>query len=152
VDRKTSFNIWYIVLALTAFVLIQGIYQSATRYTTIPYSRFDQLLDENKINRVWVEQNSIAGTLKEKEKDGLQRFITTRVNPDLAAKLDQHHVTFFGEVPNTWLSDILSWVLPALLFVVVWMFVIRRVGGVRGSLMSIGKSRAKIYVEKHTKR
>jgi cell division protease FtsH len=151
VDRKTSFNIWYIALALIAFMLIQGIYQSTTHYTTIPYSRFEQLLDENKINKVWVEHDSIAGTLKEKEKDGLQRFITTRVNPDLAAKLDQHHVTFFGEVPNTWLSDILSWVLPALLFFVVWMFVIRRVGGVGGSLMSIGKSRAKIYVEKHTK-
>jgi cell division protease FtsH len=152
-NRKTTFNIIYIVAALMAFMLIQGIYQSTTRYKTIPYSRFEQLLDENKINKVWVAQNSIYGTLKEKQKDGLQRFITTRVKSDLATKLDQHHVTFFGEAPNGWLSDILSWVVPALLFFVVWMLVVRRFGqqGFGGTVMSIGKSRAKIYVEKDTK-
>jgi cell division protease FtsH len=152
-NRKTAFNVLYVVVALLAFLIIQDFYQSATRYRTIPYSRFEQLLNGNKIDKVWVEQNSISGTLKVKEKDGLQRFITTRVNSDLAAKLDQHHVTFFGEAPTNWLSDILSWVVPALLFFVVWTFVMRRFGqqGFGGTVMSIGKSRAKIYVEKDTK-
>jgi hypothetical protein len=127
-NRKTAFNVLYVVVALLAFLIIQDFYQSATRYRAIPYSRFEQLLNGNKIDKVWVEQNSISGTLKVKEKDGLQRFITTRVNSDLAAKLDQHHVTFFGEVPTNWLSDILSWVVPALLFFVVWTFVMRRFG------------------------
>jgi cell division protease FtsH len=152
-NRKTAFNVLYVVVALLAFLIIQDFYQSATRYRTIPYSRFEQLLNGNKIDKVWVEQNSISGTLKVKEKDGLQRFITTRVDSDLAAKLDQHHVTFFGEAPTNWLSDILSWVVPALLFFVVWTFVMRRFGqqGFGGTVMSIGKSRAKIYVEKDTK-
>lgn len=97
-------------------------------FTTIPYSRFEQLLDENKIDKVWIEQNSIEGTLNAKQKDGLKRFATTRVSPDLAAKLDEHHVTYSGEVPSTLLSDILSWVLPTLLFFGLWMFVIRRYG------------------------
>jgi cell division protease FtsH len=153
VDRKTTINIWYIFAALAGFLLIQGFYQSSKQYTTIPYSRFEQLLDEDKIDKVWVEQSSIEGTLKEKQKDGLQRFATTRVSADLAAKLEKHHVIFFGEVPSTWLADILSWVLPTLLFLGIWMFVIRRFGqgGIGGGLMSIGKSRAKIYVEKDTK-
>jgi len=135
------------------FTLIQGYYQTSKQYTTIPYSQFEQLLDEDKIDKAWVEQNSIEGTLKEKEKDGLERFVTTRVSPDLAAKLDKHNVTFFGEVPSTLLTDILSWVLPTLLFFGVWMFVIRRYGqgGLGGGLMAIGKSRAKIYVETDTK-
>lgn len=151
--NKTIINIWYVLAALVGFTLIQGYYQTSKQYTTIPYSQFEQLLDEDKIDKAWVEQNSIEGTLKEKEKDGLERFVTTRVSPDLAAKLDKHHVTFFGEVPSTLLTDILSWVLPTLLFFGVWMFVIRRYGqgGLGGGLMAIGKSRAKIYVETDTK-
>ena len=149
--NKTTINIWYIVAALAGFTLIQSYYQASKQYTTIPYSRFEKLLDEDKIDKVWVEQNSIEGTLKEKEKDGLQQFVTTRVSPDLAAKLDKHDVTYFGKVPSTLLTDILSWVLPTLLFFGVWMFVIRRFGQGAGGLMAIGKSRAKIYVEQDTK-
>jgi cell division protease FtsH len=149
--NRTMITIWYVVAAFVAFSLIQSFYQSGKQRTTIPYSRFEQLLDENKIDKVWVSQNAIEGTLKEKQKDGLKQFATTRVSPELSTKLDQHHVTYFGEVPNTWLSDILSWVLPTLLFVGVWMFVIRRFGQGAGGLMAIGKSRAKIYVETDTR-
>ena len=152
-DRKTQVNIWYFVAAFIAFSLLQGLYQASKQFTTIPYSQFETLLDQDKVDRVWIEQNTIQGTLKKAEKDGLKQFVTTRVTPDLAARLDQHHVTYFGEVPSTWLPDVLSWVLPTLLFFGVWMFVIRRFGqqGVGGGLMAIGKSRAKIYVEKDTK-
>ncbi len=80
-DRKTKINVWYILAALAGFMLIQAYYQASKQYTTIPYSRFEQLLDENKIDRVWIAQNSIEGVLKQKEKDGLKRFIATRVNP-----------------------------------------------------------------------
>jgi cell division protease FtsH len=93
--NKTTINIWYIVAALAGFMLIQSFYQTSKQNTTIPYSQFEQLLDENKVDKVWIEQNSIEGTLKEKQKDGLERFVTTRVSPDLAAKLDKHHVTYF---------------------------------------------------------
>ncbi len=150
-DRKTKINVWYILAALAGFMLIQAYYQASKQYTTIPYSRFEQLLDEDKIDKVWITQNSIEGVLKQKEKDGLKRFVTTRVAPDLAAKLDQHHVTYFGEAPDTILTDILSWVLPMLIFFGIWMFVIRRYGQQASGLMAIGKSRAKIYVEQDTK-
>ena len=149
--NKTAVNLWYILAALAGFTLIQGYYQASKQYTTIPYSQFVQLLDGNKIDKVWIEQSSIKGTLKEKEEDGLEKFVTTRVSADLAAELDKHHVTYFGEVPSTLLSDVLSWVLPTLLFFGVWMFVIRRYGQAAGGLMAIGKSRAKIYVETDTK-
>jgi cell division protease FtsH len=151
VDRKTKLNIWYIVAALVAFMLVQGFYQQSKQYTTIPYSQFQMLLDQDKIDKVWIEQNTIRGTLKEPEKDGLKQFVTTRVSSDLATVLDKHHVTYSGEIPSTWLTDILSWVLPTLLFFGVWMFVIRRFGQGASGLMAIGKSRAKIYVERDTK-
>ena len=100
-DRKTQINVWYIVAALAGFSLLQGFYQASKQYTTIPYSQFEALLDQNKIDKVWIEQNTIQGTLKKPEKDGLKKFVTTRVSPNLAARLDQHHVTYFGEVPST---------------------------------------------------
>jgi cell division protease FtsH len=150
-DRKTKLNIWYIVAALVGFMLVQGFYQQSKQYTTIPYSQFQMLLDQDKIDKVWIEQNTIRGTLKEPEKDGLKQFVTTRVSPDLATVLDKHHVTYSGEIPSTWLTDILSLVLPTLLFFGVWMFVIRRFGQGASGLMAIGKSRAKIYVERDTK-
>jgi cell division protease FtsH len=150
-DRKTKFNIWYIVAALVIFMLAQSFYQSSKQYTTIPYSRFESLLDQNKIHEVWIAQNAIQGTLKEPEKDGLKRFITTRVPSDLASQLDNHHVTFSGVIPSTWFTDLLSWILPPVIFFGIWMFFIRRLGQGAGGLMSIGKSRAKIYVEADTK-
>src|ERR1700756_335293 len=106
-DRKTKINIWYVVVALAGFMLVQGFYQQSKQYTTIPYSRFEQLLDQDKIDQVWIEQNTIQGTLRKPEKDDLKQFVTTRVTPDLAAVLDKHHVTFTGEIPSTWLTDLL---------------------------------------------
>jgi len=150
-DRKTKINVWYIVAALAGFMLIQGLYQQSKQYTTIPYSRFQTLLDQDKIDQVWIAQNTIEGTLKQPEKDGLKQFVTTRVAPDLASELNKHNVTYTGEIPSTWLTDLLSWVLPAVIFFGLWMFVIRRFGQGAGGLMAIGKSRARIYVETDTK-
>ena len=149
-DRKTQLNIWYVVAAVLGFMLVQSFYQESKQYTTIPYSQFQTLLNEDKIDQVWIEQNTIQGTLKQPE-NGLKQFVTTRVTPDLSAVLDKHHVTYSGEIPSTWLSDLLSWVLPTAIFFGLWMFVIRRFGQGAGGLMSIGKSRAKIYVETDTK-
>jgi cell division protease FtsH len=153
VDRKTQINIWYFVAAFIGFSLLQGFYQASKQYTTIPYSQFETFLDQDKIDKLWIEQSTIKGTLKKPEMDGLKQFVTTRVSPDLSAQLDKHHITYFGEVPSTWLPDILSWVLPTLLFFGLWAFVIRRFGqqGLGGGLMAIGKSRARVYVETDTK-
>jgi cell division protease FtsH len=96
-DRKTQINIWYVVVALLGFMLAQSFYQASKQYTTIPYSQFETLLDQDKIDKVWIEQNTIQGTLKEPEKDGLKQFVTTRVTPDLATVLDKHHVTYSGQ-------------------------------------------------------
>jgi cell division protease FtsH len=61
--------------ALAGFMLVQGFYQQSKQYTTIPYSRFQTLLDEDKIDQVWIEQNTIEGTLKQPDKDeALRRF------------------------------------------------------------------------------
>ena len=65
--------------------------------------------------------------------------------------LDKYEVTYTGIIKSTWLRDLLSWIVPMLVFVGIWLFIIRRMGGGMSSgLMSIGKSHAKVYVEKET--
>ena len=68
---RPQINIWYIVAALAGFTLLQAFYQASKQYTTIPYSQFETLLDQDKIDKVWIEQNTIKGTLKTPE-NGLQ--------------------------------------------------------------------------------
>jgi cell division protease FtsH len=151
-DKKLHINFWYIIAAVLAMLLIQDFYIESTKLTPVPYSRFQTLLDEDKIAKIAIAQNYISGSLKEAEPDGLKEFVTTRVDPELAQTLNKHGVTYSGVIENHWLRDLLSWILPAIFFVGIWMFAIRRMGqGGLGGLMQIGKSRAKVYVEKETK-
>src|SRR6266404_5141033 len=151
-DKKVHINFWYIMAAVLGMLLIQDLYVESTKLTPIPYSRFQTLLNEDKVAKVAIAQDYISGSVKEPQPDGLKDFVTTRVDPELAQNLDKHGVVYSGVVENHWLRDLLSWILPAIFFVGIWMFAIRRMGqGGLGGLMQIGKSRAKVYVEKETK-
>jgi cell division protease FtsH len=152
-DKKIHINFWYVTGAILLMLWIQSLYLASIKSTPIPYSRFQTLLNEDKVAEIGITQNSIRGTLKEAQSDGLKDFITTRVEPELAQSLDKHGVVYTGVIESTWLSDLLSWIIPGIFFVAIWMFVIRRMGqgGGLGGLMAIGKSRAKVYVEKETK-
>jgi cell division protease FtsH len=152
-DKKTQINFWYVIIAVLGILLIQNMYARYTKVEPIPYSRFHTLLDEDKIAEIAITENHIYGTLKGEGAEGLKDFVTTRVEPELADKLDQHHVTYTGVIQSTWMRDLLSWLLPMAIFFGIWLFIIRRMnpGGMSGGLMSIGKSRAKVFVEKETK-
>ena len=152
-DKKTHLNFWYIVAAVFGILIVQSLYIQGTKIAPIPYSRFQTLLDQGKVDEIAITQNRIRGTLKAAEPDGLKDFVTTRVESDLAEKLDKHNVVYTGVIESTWIRDLLSWILPMAIFAAIWMFVIRRMGegGLGGGLMSIGKSRAKVFVEKETK-
>ena len=151
-DKKVHITFWYVIAAVLGMLLIQDLYLESTKLTPIPYSRFQTLLNQDKVEKIAIGPNYINGSLKEAQPDGLKEFITARVDPELAQSLDKHGVIYSGVVENHWLRDLLSWVLPAIFFVGIWMFAIRRMGqGGLGGLMTIGKSRAKVYVEKETK-
>jgi cell division protease FtsH len=151
-DKKFHINFWYVIAAILGMLWIQSLYIQSTQRTSIPYSKFQTLLNEGKIAKVEIGPNYIEGSLKKPETDGLKKFITARVPADLAQAFEKHDVTYSGVVENHFVSDLLSWILPAIIFVGIWMFAIRRMGqGGLGGMMQIGKSRAKIYVERETK-
>ena len=80
-EKKQQINFWYVIAAVLLMLFIQSLYLQSTKLTPIPYSRFETLLDQNKINEVAITQNRIQGTLKEPDADGLKDFVTTRVQP-----------------------------------------------------------------------
>jgi cell division protease FtsH len=152
-ERKHQFATWYIFAAFLGWMLIQYLWLQYTQVETIPYSQFEQLVDQNKISEVLVGSDTIQGTLKEPFPDGRKLFNTVRVEPDLAAKLSAHGVKVTGAPSSNFLSTILSWVLPVFIFYLIWTYGIRRMAERQGfgGLMTIGKSRAKVYVETDTK-
>ncbi|WP_375565819.1 ATP-dependent zinc metalloprotease FtsH [Oceaniradius stylonematis] len=151
-ERKTQINIWYIVLAIFGVVLLRDLWVQSQAIAPIPYSQFEDYLDEGLIDEVVVGSEYVRGTFTMPQ-DGREAFVTTRVEPDLAERLDEAGVIYTGAAENTWLGTLLSWVVPVLLFFALWLFVIRRFAERQGfgGLMSIGKSKAKIYVETDTK-
>jgi cell division protease FtsH len=153
IDKKTQINFWYVIIAILGILVVQNMYTKYTKVEPIPYSRFHELLDQDKIAEIAITENHIYGTLKNEDSNGLKDFVTTRVESELADKLDKHNVTYTGVVQSTWVRDLLSWLLPMAIFVGIWLFIIRRMnpGGMSGGLMSIGKSRAKVFVETETK-
>lgn len=150
--KNIHLNFWFFTVALLSLLLVQNLYKQYTQVEPIPYSRFQHFLEKGQVAEIAITENQIFGTLKEKHADGYKDFVTTRVEPELAEILDKYHVVYTGVVQSTWLRDLLSWIVPTAIFVGIWLFVIRRMGsGMGGGLMSIGKSRAKVFVEKETK-
>ena len=155
-DQKYKWNILYVALAILAILLLQYMYVQSRAVEEIPYSRFQELLEEGRVEEITVTENRIRGTLSEPGEDGETAFETTRVEPGLAEDLRQYDVEYRGTIENTFLLDLLSWVILIVLFFAIWLFLFRRLmarqGGMGGGgFMAIGKSKAKIYVETDTK-
>jgi cell division protease FtsH len=152
--KETQYHTWYWVAAFAALMIIQVVFASYTQIENIPYSQFQEDLKAGKIADVRVSGNYIQGDYKEKDTKGYTQFITTRVDSEIAGQLDKYHVTFAGQIESTFLRDLLSWIVPVALFFGVWMFIFRRYAsqqGFGGGLMSVGRSKAKVYVETDTK-
>jgi cell division protease FtsH len=152
-ERRTQFNIGYILFAVLAILLLQQWWQQAQTIEVVPYSEFERLLAEDRIEEVVVSDSRITGKLKAPEKDGKKVVVANMVQPEVADRLSKFKVKYTRVQESTFLRDVLSWVVPALVFFGVWFWLIRRMAGQQGlggGFMAIGKSRAKIYVENKT--
>lgn len=147
-NNKTQFNIWYWFAAFAGLMLFQYLFTIASQVAEIPYSEFESHLQAGRIAEVQVSDRYVQGSFRQPLEGGQTRFITTRVEPDFAEQLRRNDVVVTGQIESTFLRDLLSWVVPMALFIGVWVFLMRRMGGgAGGGLMQIGKSKAKVYVE-----
>jgi len=116
---------------------------------TIPYSEFLKLLEEGKVAEVAVTANEIQGRLRMDTAVGEKGmlFRTVRVDPNISELLAKYNVTFTGQVESTFFRDLMSWVVPIFLFVGIWYFFMKKMAGQHPGFMTLGKSKAKVYME-----
>jgi len=148
-EKQHKFSIWYVLLGIWVVLLIQNYLGSALAIKTIPYSQFLTLVKENRVAEVAISANQIQGKMRTDDKDPNKTdlFKTLRVDPEISTLLEQHNITFKGQVESTVLRDLFSWIFPIFLFVGVWYFFMKRMGGQQAGFMTLGKNKAKIYME-----
>ncbi|MGR8947977.1 MAG: ATP-dependent zinc metalloprotease FtsH [Gammaproteobacteria bacterium] len=151
-EKKHQINLTYALLAVLMLLTFQSWWAANKQSQTVPYSEFETMLERGELTEIIIRERYIEGKLKTPSPAGHKSVITTRVDPEFAQHLSEYDVEFTGVIESTVLRDLLSWVLPVFFFFALWMFVIRRMAEKQGfgGLMSVGKSRAKVYVEKST--
>jgi len=148
-EKHQKFSMWYVLLGVWVVLIIQNMLFSALSVQVIPYSEFLKALTENRVAEVAITANQIQGRLKPTadSKEQGQAFRTIRVDQDLSELLSGRGVIFKGEIESTFVRDLLSWVIPVFLFVGIWFFLMKRMQGQQPGFMSLGKNKAKIYVQ-----
>ena len=149
-DRKKTFNIGYFITALLLLGLFQ-LWLASRDVAQLSHSDLMQMVDQGKVASVTITETMIQGQFKEPQ-DGKSVFISARVDPNAAVAFEKAGVKVTGGTDSNWLTTILSWVLPALIFFGLWMFLFRGIADRQGmgGLINIGKSKAKVYVERQT--
>ncbi|MDD3579817.1 MAG: ATP-dependent zinc metalloprotease FtsH [Desulfobacca sp.] len=170
--KLARFSIWYFLVTLLVFVILQN-YLIGRRVQTVSYSEFRQLVDNQGVKDLVVSSDTIDGRLtpagveflaqERQDPELLERikqlgetepaFSTVRMeDATLLERLDKQGVEYSARLEKTWLTSLLSWLLPMLLLIGIWVYFFRKIGaGAAGGLMTVGKSKAKVYVEGETK-
>jgi cell division protease FtsH len=171
-NRRMNLSLWYIMLAVLMMYALHSFFLSED-VQQIEYSEFKKLLREKRILACEITAQEITGFYKaetapnvamgsdsplapadanaDSQKTG-KKFITLPVDdPDLVKELEAAGVKYSGKMDTGWWQVVLlNWILPLLILIAIWGVMFRRVNP-QGGLMSIGKSKAKIYVEGKTK-
>jgi len=165
-DKKQIFSLWYVVAALIVLMTLQE-FAGSNHTQTLTYSEFKQALAAGKVDDIVLKEGVATGRLNAdgldqilpapriealKKQGGEHRFRTVLLNdPGLIAQLDASKMRYGGVLESKWLGLLISWVAPALVFVGIWFFVIKRMaGGMQGGMLEIGKSKARVYMQKET--
>ena len=148
-----KFDFIYFIGVMFAVLFIRDLWVGQGHVKTIPYSNFRELLDKDEVTDLVVGRTKIVGTYRTPaEKGSPQHFSTIRVDPQIADELIRRKISFSGEPEPGVFENLLSWLLPTVGFVLLWMFLMRpMMSGQGGGLMAIGRSRAKVYAEQDVK-
>src|SRR6184192_3616109 len=167
--RQQQFSIGYFILAILIIFGLQT-YFAAPPVETLNYSEFKNLVAKGQVSNLVLGEKAIRGEIKPEAvktavsperlkslgnefKEGKKAlpFVVVRVeDPELVSDLQKSGIAFKGEVTSDWVPTVLSWVVPVVLFFLLWNYLFKRMGSGAGGLMQIGKSKAKVYIEKKT--
>lgn len=146
-------------LLLSLFLIERDLY----RYEKVTYFEFKTLLREGKVQDVVIKKKEIYGKFLESAADTLSQIRKTPVkvgayfktvypdDPELFKLLEEKGINYEVKPDSNLWVTVLSWIIPFVLLFLFWIFLLRRFAGPDGGIMSIGKSKAKVYVEKEIK-
>lgn len=153
-DKKQSrLNLWYIFFGILMIMTLRDYWSENLQSKPISYSEFEQLLKDKKISEVFLTDDEVSGALVNPEGE-FKSVRAKRIDTETAKSLESYGVKYSKLNENTWFKSLLSWVFPILILLAVWNYFLQRMvgkGGMQGGLMSVGKSKAKIYIETDTK-
>ena len=170
-QRPLRFSIWYFLSFFLILVVIQTFFSMQRSYP-ISYRDFRKLVETKGVDDLEISGENITGILKPQGIEYLAKetedpelpqrlakqfpkepvFTTVKMeDQDLLDRLDKQGIKYQALPDRTWLTALLSWIVPMLLLVALWLFLFRRLSAGAGGIMSIGKSKARVYVEDETK-
>ena len=148
-QKQNRFRTLTIIGAIwLALILLNGLTSNAVM-ESIPYSEFLRLAREGKVSEVAVSDNVIQGKLisEDSAAEKNENFQTVRVDKDISEVLEQNGIEYTGRIQSNFLSNIFSWIFPVLLFLGIWFLIMRRFQKQQGGFMTLGKNKAKIYMD-----
>ncbi len=146
-EKKHKVSVWYVFFGIWVVLLLQQYIASMFAVEVIPYSRFLELIRENKVAEVAISVNRIEGKLKKDENGKEKLFRTIRVDTGMSELFKSSDAVFKGEIESNFMAALMSWIVPTALFFGIWYYLMRRMGKQQAGFMSLGKNKAKIYVE-----
>jgi len=146
--RPRRFDAWLVPLGIVTVLVLARLWQEDAA-TPVPYSTFVRQLDSGKVAAVRVGDSYIRARLKAPDAQQRTELLVVKVDPALVAELRTRGVEFSGEVRSGWMTLLLTWVLPVLVFFGFWSLIARRtVGQQTAGAFGFGQSGAKIFAER----
>ena len=154
-NNKQGFSFVILITMLTAllvFTMYQ--FQGVDSDQEITYNKFLKMIDEKKVEKVEIKSDRILITAKKESGDKVNKeYYTGRMNDDqLVEKLEKAKIDFNQEVPDTTSAIVAQYamnIIPLVIFIALIVWMTRKMSK-GGGMMGIGKSNAKMYVEKQT--
>ena len=154
-NNKQGFSFVILITMLTA-LLVFAMYQfqGVDSDQEITYNKFLKMIDEKKVEKVEIKSDRILITAKKESGDKVNKeYYTGRMNDDqLVEKLEKAKIDFNQEVPDTTSAIVAQYamnIIPLVIFIALIVWMTRKMSK-GGGMMEIGKSNAKMYVEKQT--
>ncbi len=148
-NRRWRFSLGYVLIAALVLLLINALLFQGTE--KVSFDRFLAFVDNEQVQQATISESSVTWTLKDGRTfsaDIPPNYDPTALVTDLAAK----GVEVKGSQPSFWATALVSWVVPLVLIVLIYMFLFRRIaGGAASSALNLGRNRVKIYDRKDLK-
>jgi len=148
-EKHHKFSIWYVLIAIWIVMILHNAISQSFRVEQVPYSEFVRALQDGRVVEVAITQDRIQGKIKTTTdgQEAEKMFSTVRVDQGLSELLEKYNVTFKGLAESNFLKNLASWFFPVLLFFGIWYFMMRRFSAQQGSFMTLGRKKAKVYME-----